>query len=546
MDFFGTAGNDNLTGTGNPDTFDVSQGGADIVSGLNNNDIIIFGATFRASDQIHGGAGTDTLRLDGDYSFNLNFAATTMQAMETIELAAGNTYKLTMDDGNVAAAEILTVNGSLLGAADRLIFDGSADTNGRFFVTGGAADDLLTGGGANDTFTLTMGGDDRAIGGGGNDDFSFGGALTGSDRVNGGTGTDTVTLGGDYSSGLQFEAGTMVDIQFLDLLMLHDYKLIFHDGNVAADATLVVTGHGGAGNTVIADGSDETDGRFSFVGGSENDVFIGGAGNDGFNLTLGGDDIARGGLGADTFSAGFGSFTKDDRVAGGAGVDALNIGGDYSAGLKLRSAQVNDIEQIILSAGFSYKFTIDDSVVDAGEGLFVFANTAAGQTVRFNGSAELDGSLTMTGGAGNDFLIGGGVNDILTGGLGADELTGGGLSDSFLYQTAAESTGFIRDTIKGFDALADQFSVFAAVTAVDAEITDGKLRTGAFNGDLAEVMEGLAAGHAVLFTPDDGDLAGRTFLVVNVNGAAGYQNGADLVIEMVNMLNKASFDIGDF
>jgi hypothetical protein len=36
----------------------------------------------------------------------------------------------------------------------------------------------------------------------------------------------------------------------------------------------------------------------------------------------------------------------------------------------------------------------------------------------------------------------------------------------------------------------------------------------------------------VLFTPDGGNLAGHTFLVVDVNGAAGYQAGQDYVFQL--------------
>ena len=40
----------------------------------------------------------------------------------------------------------------------------------------------------------------------------------------------------------------------------------------------------------------------------------------------------------------------------------------------------------------------------------------------------------------------------------------------------------------------------------------------------------LAGHHAVLFTPSSGAFSDKTFLVVDANGVAGYQAGADLVI----------------
>ena len=56
----------------------------------------------------------------------------------------------------------------------------------------------------------------------------------------------------------------------------------------------------------------------------------------------------------------------------------------------------------------------------------------------------------------------------------------------------------------------------------------------------------LAANHAVLFTPDGGTRAGHIFMIVDQNGAAGYQAGADLVIEFVNGTNLASLGTGNF
>ena len=40
---------------------------------------------------------------------------------------------------------------------------------------------------------------------------------------------------------------------------------------------------------------------------------------------------------------------------------------------------------------------------------------------------------------------------------------------------------------------------------------------------------------AVLFTPNAGGLAGHTFLIVDANGTAGYQAGADYVIDVTGI-----------
>lgn len=548
MTIFGTTGNDNLTGTNGDNVFDVSQGGKDFVSGLGGTDVFIFGAAFRGGDEVHGGSGIDTLRLDGDYNFGVDFTATTMEGVEAIELAAAHDYKLTMDNGNVAAGQTLTVNATLLGSGDGLIFDGANELDGMFHVLGGAGNDLITGGALSDIIDLSLGGTDRANGGGGFDNFMLGAALGANDHIDGGLGTDTVTLNGDYSAGLHFKASTMIGVEHVDLLTAHDYKLVFNDGNVAAGALLFVEAHTGVANSVFVDASRETDGHFSFMGGGGNDVIIGSAGADSFNMALSGDDNVSGGLGGDAFGFALGSFGQGDHVDGGDGPDTITITGDYSAGLKITAAQLVNVETMIFGVGNSYKFAITDGVVGAGLALTVFGeNLAAGQTVKFDGSAELDGSLTLKGGAGNDILIGGAVNDSLKGNLGADALTGGGGENAFLYQTtAADSTSVGYDTITGFDAVNDDFDLFIAVTGVDAEITTGALSQNHFDSDLTTALSALATQHAVLFTPDTGHFAGHTFLVVNTNGVVGYQTGADIVIEMDGMLNKASLDTTDF
>jgi serralysin len=103
---------------------------------------------------------------------------------------------------------------------------------------------------------------------------------------------------------------------------------------------------------------------------------------------------------------------------------------------------------------------------------------------------------------------------------------------------------------KNVDFAADKFDLAAAVTGIDADIDAGKLRNSAahFDGDLAAAEDAahLAAHHAVLFTPDSGNLAGKTHLIVDVNGVAGYQSGANVVFQFVNPVNLASLGTEDF
>ena len=61
----------------------------------------------------------------------------------------------------------------------------------------------------------------------------------------------------------------------------------------------------------------------------------------------------------------------------------------------------------------------------------------------------------------------------------------------------------------------------------------GNLSTASFDSDLTTALTGYLGAHrAIRFTPNGGTLSGQTFLVVDLNGTAGYQSGVDLVIHL--------------
>ncbi len=142
-------------------------------------------------------------------------------------------------------------------------------------------------------------------------------------------------------------------------------------------------------------------------------------------------------------------------------------------------------------------------------------------------------------------------DDTLAGGAGRDLITGGGGSDLIVFHAVNESTGIRYDTVVGFDATQDAFLTVHAVTGVDARIAGGELndlRTAQFNHELTHIVDAahLAAGHAVLFAPDSGTLAGHLFLIVDQNGIAGYQANQDLVIEISGSPNIDFLNTGNF
>ncbi|HTK76129.1 MAG TPA: calcium-binding protein [Gemmataceae bacterium] len=572
--FTGTASNDSLVGTTSPDTFDMSQGGDDTVSGLDGDDVFSFGAAFTPADQIDGGTGNDTLVLSGNYASQTVFAPATIQNVEAMTLVAGFDYNLKTDDQNVAAGQRLSIDSSLMGSGDKFTFDGSAESNGFFTFFAGPGNDVLTGGntvgGSCDFFFLQAGGNDIANGGGGSDDFLMGGALTAADQIDGGPGGNVMVLDGDYSAGVTFNATTVQNISLLWLNGGHSYKLITADSTVAAGQTLDVnfpilsgpgiTGPLGPGDSLYFDGSAETDGSFIVAGSPGNDTLIGGAGNDELYSGAfggitgdgngGGNDVIRGGAGDDTIFFGGNDFNAQDTVDGGpGGNDFLILDGDFSAGLTL-SSNVKNIEVVqINDNGTPTVVTTTDSLVAAGKTLRLEA-TQLTSSLTFHGQAETNGNFIIDGGSGNDTIRTGAGNDQLWGGAGADRLRGGAGADTYEYNTPADSTSTHYDTIVGFNAKKDKFDLngIVDVTGVDAKIASGALSTATFDTDLAAAVNAahLKAQHAVLFTPTSGTLAGDTFLIIDGNGTAGYQTSQDYVMHLVNAVHLADLHASDF
>lgn len=180
----GGGGDDRIEGTAYKDYFDLSNGGTDQVSGGTGNDAIFAGATFDASDRIDGGSGTDDqLGLRGDYSSQHVLDAQSMQNINSLILISAQDgrfgsggaafgYDFKLHDGNVAAGELLVINGNTLRADEWMLIDGSGESDGRFRFVAGAGNDTLVGGAGNDEF-YGRAGADVLTGGGGDDRFYF-------------------------------------------------------------------------------------------------------------------------------------------------------------------------------------------------------------------------------------------------------------------------------------------------------------------------------------------------------------------------------------
>jgi serralysin len=309
-DFRGNSGANVITGGTGNDLLRLYDGGNDTVFAGDGLDNIFFGATLSAADVVNGGGGVDTLVIQGNYAGGLTLSANVTQIENISILAGSNTnfgesglnrydYVLTTNDANFAAGVQARINGAALLADEDFTFNGSAETNASFVVYGGKGVDTLMGGFGNDIFIYA---EER---------FAPG------DTVNGGPGGyDGIFFRGNYT--IDFNApgyfGLMTGIENMTLTSItderyarggdpagFDYNIKLADNQLLAGVELTVSGALlQSYETMIVDGSLETDGTFRFFAGKANDTLKGGAKTD---LLLGnlGADILSGGGGADTF-----------------------------------------------------------------------------------------------------------------------------------------------------------------------------------------------------------------------------------------------------
>lgn len=407
-----------------------------------------------------------------------------------------------------------------------ILGDNSSNT-----INGTNADNHIFGLNGNDTI-VAKDGNDTVDGGDGDDIINMTSFFTATDRIDGGAGNDTVRLNGDYSAGVNFGTNTMRHVEKILISAGNDYKLTTHDSTVNSGQNMTVDASALAStNKLTFDGSAETNGSFTILGGAGDDSMTGSAGPDTMTGNDGADSF-RPGLGSDIVSGGNGNdiirfitpatLNAGDKIDGGADTDTVFVTGDYSAGVTFNATTMTNVEKIALGAGFNYRFTTNDATVAAGQTLTI-DDTAVGaaNTVLIKGSAETDGQFK--------FMAGAAVEDF----------TGGALSDTFVYTAASQSTSTTYDTIHSFNFTNDLFNIPGAagtVTAIDTMLTTGMLDGGAnFDSELAGVLMGnLGAHHAILFKADSGTLVNQTFLVVDLNGTNGYQSGADLVFHMLS------------
>jgi Ca2+-binding RTX toxin-like protein len=437
----GGAGKDVLRGTLNNDVLDGGSGN-DQVFGLGGDDQLLPGAGF--NNPVSGGPGSDlisyasstvdvTVTLDGKANDGENGRDNVLADMENITTGSGNDLVVAAANNNTIITGAGNDRVQSLGGDDR-VEAGEGDNT----VDAGDGNDTGTSGGGKDTVTLGIGndtfnvgaGDNTVDGGDGNDDVTAG---AGTDRLEGFGGDDTLR-GGDGENTLSGGAG--VD-------------------NITG-GTGVDRANGGDGNDVVN------------VAGGDN-FAEGGAGDDQITTTAGSDTI-DGGSGADTIQAGDGANTikggsENDGITSGAGIDLVSGGaGNDTITTNAENDSVNGGEGAdTMNLGAGAADTVD--YLERSVNIYADLNgvpSGAGCFPNSGGSCEGDnisGTENLTGGNGNDLLVGNGSanvlkggkgatdgDDDLRGGLGADDLIGGDGYDRVSYR---DRTNGVTVTLDG-------------------------------------------------------------------------------------------------
>ncbi|MGZ5511943.1 MAG: hypothetical protein ACXWG7_00995, partial [Chthoniobacterales bacterium] len=426
----GTNYGDDLTGDDGPNFFDPLRGGG--TNGTNHSSGINGGP-----DQINGGAGDDTLRIDFSVADPANslgiFTAGAGFSRNTI----GNTDVI--DSYSYSNIENLQITGA---SKDDLIW--ANFVNGNDTLIGLAGNDTLGG----------HGGSDVLVGGDGDDvlaaQASPGTGAPGYEGIAGGHDVFDGGLGNDLVEDVAFNIGNFSGF------FLSAGALFQLDGGVGVDTLsadfsnesgAIVWNGAAPTNLEFADGAyaRNFEQLRNFASGSGNDSItqLGRADN---RFALGdGNDTVNPGIGLDTVFGGAGDdLLILDYTAGDGptafGVDSSSNGGDAGSfrrydpttGTFIDYLTFRDIERLLVTGSSHDDFLTgtnvgDDSLYGAGGNDSVYGRDGNDSLFGGDGADQLfgdNGNDTLAGDVGNDSLFGANGNDSLNGGDGADNLLG--------------------------------------------------------------------------------------------------------------------------
>jgi hypothetical protein len=317
-------------------------------------------------------AATVTLAADastvaGTYYFTATFGAATsavatLSVPEVIVYPNDEAIDVTPTDARVPAGRTLTVDATALTSTHTLKWNGTAETDGTFYIKAGATTATLAGGAGADTFDFTTSGVT----------FSSG------DQVNGGGGSDTLKLGAVSGTDALAHVMNVETITFANdgaVAIVSPSALVTSGQTLTVDASALT-------DSFTWDGSANT-GTFNITSGSGGATITGGSGDDtitdggGTNLICGGpgsDTIVLDGAGRNTVV--FNSLSGVDTISNfHPGSDALKLMANADGGNFVTTAGT------LVSSGTTgtYRFTAGPIDGNAGSPsvLVVLNNTIA-------------------------------------------------------------------------------------------------------------------------------------------------------------------------
>jgi Ca2+-binding RTX toxin-like protein len=549
---------ENVTGGSGSDTL-TGDALANVLAGGADNDVLKGGL---GADVLDGGAGEDTADYSdktGSVSVTLSEAANAVVRIDGIvEDILRNIERVTGGSG----ADTLTGD-----ALANILVGGDGDD----VLKGGLGADVLDGGAGMDTadygdktasVSVTLSGATNAIvridgvvedrirnvenvtGGSGNDtligdarDNVFRGGL-GDDVLNGGAGLDTA----DYR---EKKVSVSVTLNGAN-------AAIVTVGGIAEDSIRNIE------NVTGGSGSDTLTGDALanvLAGGADNDVLMGGLGADvldggtGVDMADYSDKTASVSVtlnGAENAFVTVGGVVEDtirniERVTGGSGADTLT--GDALANL-LVGGDGDDV----LKGG------ADKDVLDGGAGMDTadYGDKAVAVSVTLNGATNavvrVDGIVedtirnieNVTGGSGNDTLVGDQNANVFRGGDGNDALNGGSGIDTADY---GDKTASVAVTLNGANAASVTVGGVAEDTLRNIENLIGGSGNDALTGDgLANRLEG-GAGDDVLKGGGGADvLRGGTGVDTFVFDTALNATNIDTILDFASGVDRIALD----
>ncbi len=493
----GGSGVDVIAGGDGSDWIDGGAG-LDVVTGGNQNDIITYRGT---ASTISGGADTDTLRVVGAATINLN-----------------NGDQSSGDTAVVSAFE------NVDGSASVVSFTAIGRNDLRSVLIGGSAADTLTAGAFGADITGN-GGADTLVGGAGQDNFYLNaGDFAAGESINGAGSGDNDQL--IVRATTNFTSGTISNVESLFAIaadangnLLNQGVTVTLTGAQAAGFQYIYANNQYNGTTEtfiinVASGTtvDLTAISFNYFDGADT-LAINGAGG---NETITGPtfvSVIHGNGGNDTLKTptSYGYWYDGTQVFGDAGNDRIDYGYPFIT-VTLDGGADSDTLVYSYAAG-------NADLID----LTSATDQTIGDSVTAKNFENLDWStsfygLTATGSSAANTILGSSVGDIIDGGAGLDAIDGRAGDDLITYRSTASSIkgGADTDTLKVFSAVtmflnnADQtsgdtvsvsgFEHVDASGATAAVTVSGRadVRSNIYGGSAADTLTAGAAGAEII------------------------------------------------